>query len=110
MSRDGSAVFTSSDAFESAEILSLMEVDALIITGNDPDIFLLLGRTLSRRRNSTRIVAVTEIRPSQLELLLATDSVVIMSLPFTFSELKRVVDTPQNILETAGNAFVLQNN
>lgn len=110
LSSDGSAVFTSSDALESVEILSMVEVDTLIITGNDPDLFLLLGKTLSRKKTSTNIVAVTEIRPSQLELLFATDSFVTLAFPFTFSKLKGVVDTPQDILEAASNAFVPQNN
>ena len=108
LSSDGSAVFTSSDAMESAEILSMVKVDTLIIAGNSPDPFLLLGKTLSRKKNYTNIIAVTEIPPSRLQLLLATDSFVTMALPFTFSKLKGAVEAPQNILEAASNAFVLQ--
>ncbi len=106
LSRDGSAVFTTFDAMEAAEILSMVNVNALIIVGDNPEQFLLLGKILSRKKNSTNIVAVTEIPASQLDLLLATDSYVILALPFTFSKLKEVVDAPQNILEAVSNAFV----
>ncbi len=109
LSRDGSAVFTSADPLETAEILSMIKVDAVLISTNNPETFLLLGKVLKDKKDSANIVAVTGIQPSQLGLLLGNDSFTTLTSPFTFSSLSGVVNTSPNISEVVGNAFVLQN-
>ena len=108
LSNDGSAVFTSSNPLESAEILSTIKVDTAIISTNDPETFLLLGKVLLDKEDPVRVIAITEIRTSQLDFLLGGESFVVLAPPFTFSKLKGIVDIPLNALEEVSNAFVLQ--
>lgn len=91
LSQDDLAVFTSSDPLEAAEILSMAKVDSVVISSNDPSIFLLVARVLKSKAVSVNIVAISRIPSSVLQLLLETESFVRLEVPFTFSTLKGLV-------------------
>lgn len=106
LSKDGFAVFTSTDSLEAAEIISMVNIDSVIISSDNPATFLLLGRVLRSRNKPIHTVAITKIPSSILELLLETDRFSVLDRPFTFSRLKGVAGGPLVKTEVASNAFV----
>ncbi len=105
LSQDGLAVFTASDPLETAEILSMAKVDSVVVSSNDPSIFLLVARVLKSKRVSVNIVAISQIPSSVLQLLLETDSFVRLEAPFTFSTLKGTVQSNDAKPKVMQNAF-----
>ncbi len=106
LSKDGFAVFTSMDSLEAAEIISMLNIDSVIISSHNPATFLLLGRVIRSRNRQIHTVAITRIPSSVLELLLETRSFSVLDGPFTFSNLKRVASIPSVNNKVEDNAFV----
>ncbi len=106
LSQDCCAVLTSTDSLEAAEIISMMNVDSLIISSNNPATFLLLGKVLKSKKRLTSIVAVTKIEPLTLQMLLETEAFTALDKPFTFGTLKRLISNPNTKTEVRQNAFV----
>ncbi|MCL5268223.1 MAG: hypothetical protein M1469_08995 [Bacteroidetes bacterium] len=91
LSQDDLAVFTSADALEAAEIVSMVKVDSVVISSNDPATFLLIAGVLKGRKMPVNVVAISQMHSSALQLLLETENFVRLESPFTFGTLEDVV-------------------
>jgi DNA-binding response OmpR family regulator len=106
LSREGYAVFTSVDSLEAAEILSMMKIDSVIISTNNPATYLLFGKVMKMKRSTSKVVAITRMRRSVLELLLETENFIALESPFTFGALKNIVTGVHQKTEDIQNVFV----
>jgi DNA-binding response OmpR family regulator len=106
LSQDGDAVFTSTDSLEAAEVMTMIKIDTLILSTNNPATYLIVGKVMKTRKRNVNIVAVTRIRRTVLELLLETPNFTAADAPFMFSELKSMVKDPFMKIGEMENAFV----
>jgi DNA-binding response OmpR family regulator len=105
-SREGYAVFTSADSIEAAEIATMVKIDSVIISTNNPAAYLLFGKVLKMKRSTTKVVAITRMRRSALELLLQTEDFTALESPLTFGALKDIVTGSHQKTEEMRNVFV----
>ena len=105
-SHDGIAVFTTTDSLEAAEIISMINIDSMIISSDNPATFLLLGRVLRSCKISPKIVAVSSLEISNLQLLLESDNFELLKKPFTFSTLKSLIRNFNTKTEVRQNVLV----
>jgi len=106
LSKAGAAVFTSTDSLEAAEIISMVNIDSIIISSDNPATFLFLGRELRSKRRLANIVTVTRIPHATLELLMETRNFVTLDKRFTFSRLREITLDAQTKPEVIQNVFV----
>ncbi len=106
LSREGHAVFTSADPIEAGEIATMMKIDSIILSTNNPATYLLFGKVLKIKRSAAKVVAITRMRRSALELLLETEDFTALDSPFTFGALKNIVMGSHQKTEEMQNVFV----
>ena len=106
LSGEGCAVFTSADSLEAAEIVTMMKIDSIIISTNNPATYLLFGKVLKMKRSTAKVVAITSLRRSALELLLETEDFTALDSPFTFGALRNIVTGSHQKTEEMRNVFV----
>ncbi len=106
LAKHGFAVFTSSDALEAADILRTVKVESVVLSTNDQGAYLLLGKSLRLMKKPARVVVVTRIRNSMLEILLESEEFTRLEEPFTFNTLKHLVSVPHESKEELQHVFV----
>ncbi len=106
LSKRDLAVFTSADPLEAAEIASVVKIDSLVISSNDPATFLLMAGVLKSRKMPIHIVALSQIQYSAIRMLLDTEDFVRLESPFTFGALEEVVRDARPKQKAMQNALV----
>ncbi|HEY9165603.1 MAG TPA: hypothetical protein VIS48_05525 [Candidatus Kryptonia bacterium] len=105
LSQRGFVVFTTADSLETAEIVSAINIGAIVVSSSDPGSLLLLGKVLKLRNQYARIVVVSTLDPATLSILVEAENLVVLEAPFTFSKLTGAVagarstsEVPQDVL------------
>ncbi len=106
LSREGYAVFTSVYSLEAAEIPTIMKIDSVFISTNNPATYLLFGKVLKLKRGTAKVVSKIRMRRSVLELLLETEDFTALRSPFTFGALKNTVTGSHQKTEEKQNVLV----
>ncbi len=106
LSESRCAVFTAKDSMEAAEVISMIKLDAVVISSNKSATFLLLGKLLRANERILNIIAVTKMESSVLKLLLETEDFTKLDSSLSFSSLERMVNGTQIKSEEMQNVFV----
>ena len=106
LSENGCAVFTAKYSMEAAEVISMIKLDAVVISSNKSTAFLVLGKLLRANERILNIIGVTKIESSVLKLLLETEDFTKLDSSLSFSSLERMVNGTQIKSEEMQNVFV----
>jgi len=106
LSQEGFAVFTAFDTIEAAEIITMIKVDAVVISSDDPGAFLLLGKAMKPKNNDVSIVTVSKLDRYTIAILLENERFASLANRFTYRALAGAVTGSRISTEVTENALV----